>query len=126
MGVTKHPDTCDWCGKGFNVSEKENKEDHMMKVDDKTILMCERCSPDVQRRVTDDRGDVVLDIPHEPDAEAALFQECRERLSKLKRHVALPDAVMALESTSDDLYSIMGSLSQTESYECSDDCQNIK
>lgn len=77
-----------------------------------------------QQRVTDDIGHAVMDIPHNPDAEAALVQETRERLAMLQRHVGSPEAVASLEQLDEDLEAIMYTIARTDKYECG--CSLIK
>lgn len=60
----------------------------------------------------------VIDVPHTPEAESALLQECRERLSLLESHIADPLAVGALQNLDGDLASFMSNVAATEEYEC--------
>lgn len=73
------------------------------------------------RAVTSQPEDGCIDIPHEPDAEAALIQETRERLAMLETHTADPEAVMALQQANEDLEAIMANVASTEEYKCSQD-----
>jgi len=62
--------------------------------------------------------DGTIDVPHDPDAEAALIQELRERIGMLSTHVANPEEVMLLEDLDNDLEQLMFTLSKAEEYEC--------
>lgn len=70
--------------------------------------------------------DTCIDVPHDPEAEAALLQETRERLSMLESHTANPEVVAALQELSEDLYSIIGTLSVVEEYECDKEFHNLE
>jgi len=70
------------------------------------------------RAVTSQPDDGTIDVPHTPEAEAALFQETRERMSMLERHTADPLAVSSLQQLNDDLEQIMLTVANTEEYEC--------
>lgn len=73
------------------------------------------------RAITSQPEEGVIDVPHTPEAEAALFQETRERLARLERHTADPQAVMALQNLNDDLEAIMRNVAATDEYECNCD-----
>lgn len=81
---------------------------------------------DDPRAVINQPDDGCIDVPHTPEAEAALIQEVRERLSMLERHTANPEAVMALQKTNEDLAAIMGNVANTEEYRCVCDALNSK
>lgn len=71
-----------------------------------------------QLRVTTP-GDEIIHVPHEPEAEAALLQETRERLSHLEtRHLVDPEAVASLKSLDEDLEAIMTNMAAHDVYEC--------
>lgn len=118
MGSEPYPDTCDWCGKQFSVMDKNRPEDHQTKNGNQIVILCSHCSPDVQRRVSGNHDDAVLDIPHEPMAEASLIQETRERLSMLKNHVAEPEAVGKMNQLDKVLENLMFTVSETDEYKC--------
>lgn len=80
---------------------------------------------DQGRRVVSNIEDGTIDIPHTPEGDLALFQETRERLSILERHVGGPQEVAALQRVSEDLWAVMSNIAATEEYECSDDCGRL-
>ena len=80
-----------------------------------------------KRAIVAQPDDGTIDVPHDPDAEAALIQETRERIAMLSTHSGnlefTSTEVILLEDLDDDLEQLLSVLVTTDEYRCNCELQ---